>query len=232
MCEGGRACSREDPACQAPGPAHARLPGVHASWVGSSVLAMARPWQDNLVKHDVIGKFQEAGIGMIINLCEVGGAGAGAALHHAGIHTQRTGTAGRPAAACASAPAPTHPLPSTPARPATLPPPPPPNPCRGCMVQVGEHSGCGPGLIPSSGFTYSPDSFMGARIGFCNFSWRDMGVPTLDKMMDIVQASAGRQLPHLPACIRACLPPPCPIPRLDPRGSPPPIFPARGHAGS
>ena len=25
------------------------------------------------------------------------------------------------------------------------------------------------------------------RIGFYNFSWRDMGVPDLDKMMDIVQ---------------------------------------------
>jgi protein tyrosine phosphatase domain-containing protein 1 len=29
---------------------------------------------------------------------------------------------------------------------------------------------------------------MVARIGFVNLSWRDMGVPTLDKMMDIVQA--------------------------------------------
>lgn len=59
--------------------------------------------------------------------------------------------------------------------------------------QVGEHAGCGPGLLPTSGFTYSPETFMEAKIGFYNFSWRDMGVPTLDKMMDIVQVSC-RQL--------------------------------------
>jgi hypothetical protein len=53
--------------------------------------------------------------------------------------------------------------------------------------QVGEHAGCGPGNLPGSGFTYRPEYFMEARIGFVNMSWRDMEVPTLDKMMDIVQ---------------------------------------------
>ena len=53
--------------------------------------------------------------------------------------------------------------------------------------QVGEHAGCGPGNLPSSGFTYAPEAFMAARIGFYNLSWRDMGVPTLDRMLDIVQ---------------------------------------------
>ena len=62
--------------------------------------------------------------------------------------------------------------------------PPPP-------VQVGEHDGCGPGCLASSGFSYDPESFMAARIGFYNFSWRDMGVPDLDKMMDIVQVGGG-----------------------------------------
>lgn len=28
---------------------------------------------------------------------------------------------------------------------------------------------------------------MAAKIGVYNISWRDMGVPTLEKMMDIVQ---------------------------------------------
>jgi protein tyrosine phosphatase domain-containing protein 1 len=28
---------------------------------------------------------------------------------------------------------------------------------------------------------------MAGRIHFYNFSWRDMGVPSLDKIMDIVQ---------------------------------------------
>jgi protein tyrosine phosphatase domain-containing protein 1 len=55
------------------------------------------------------------------------------------------------------------------------------------LQEVGEHDNCGPGNLPKSGFTYDPDSFMAAQIGFYNFSWRDMGVPDLDRMMDIVQ---------------------------------------------
>lgn len=54
-------------------------------------------------------------------------------------------------------------------------------------VQVGEHDSCGPGNLAVSGFTYNPETFMAARIGVYNISWRDMGVPTLEKMMDIVQ---------------------------------------------
>jgi hypothetical protein len=42
LCEGGRACTREDPARQQGGNA---VPGLHSSWVGEKVLAMARPWQ-------------------------------------------------------------------------------------------------------------------------------------------------------------------------------------------
>ena len=71
--------------------------------------------------------------------------------------------------------------------------------------QVGEHDSCGPGNLPSSGFSYEPESFTAARVGFYNFSWRDMGVPDLDRMMDIVQVGvagrngrrAGRQVPDL-----------------------------------
>jgi len=54
-------------------------------------------------------------------------------------------------------------------------------------AQVGEHDHCGPGNLPKSGFSYDPESFMAAKIGFFNFSWQDMGVPDLDRMMDIVQ---------------------------------------------
>jgi hypothetical protein len=57
----------------------------------------------------------------------------------------------------------------------------------GPVVQVGEHESCGPGNMPVSGFTYNPETFMAAKIGVYNISWRDMGVPTLEKMMDIVQ---------------------------------------------
>ncbi|KAG1660568.1 hypothetical protein FOA52_005104 [Chlamydomonas sp. UWO 241] len=55
------------------------------------------------------------------------------------------------------------------------------------LQEIGEHEHCGPGNLPSSGFSYYPDTFMAAGIGFYNFGWRDMGVPDLDKMMDIVQ---------------------------------------------
>ncbi len=32
------------------------------------VLAMARPWQENLLKHSIPQAFQDAGIGMVLNL--------------------------------------------------------------------------------------------------------------------------------------------------------------------
>jgi len=54
-------------------------------------------------------------------------------------------------------------------------------------MQVGEHGHCGPGNLKQSGFSYDPELFMAAKIGFYNFSWQDMGVPDLDRMMDIVQ---------------------------------------------
>ena len=55
------------------------------------------------------------------------------------------------------------------------------------VQEVGEHAHCGRGILPASGFSYDPETFMAAEIGVYNFSWRDMGVPTLFKMMDIVQ---------------------------------------------
>lgn len=49
--------------------------GLHANWVGDSVLAMARPWQQNLDVHDVPGQFRAHGIGLVLNLQEVHVAG-------------------------------------------------------------------------------------------------------------------------------------------------------------
>ena len=86
------------------------------------MLAIARPWQENIHKYSLVDAFLHANVGMILNLQE-----------------------------------------------------------------VGEHDSCGPGNLPSSGFSYEPESFTAARIGFYNFSWRDMGVPDVDRMMDIVQ---------------------------------------------
>jgi protein tyrosine phosphatase domain-containing protein 1 len=68
LCEGGRGCTREDPSRQKDANA---VPGLHSNWVGQHVLAMARPWQDNVVKFDLVNKFKELNIGMIINLQEV-----------------------------------------------------------------------------------------------------------------------------------------------------------------
>ncbi|GAX73342.1 hypothetical protein CEUSTIGMA_g795.t1 [Chlamydomonas eustigma] len=122
LCEGAQFCTRENPRSQKGGNA---IPGIHGNWVGDNILAMARPWQENVHKYSLVDAFKRNNIGMILNLQE-----------------------------------------------------------------VGEHDSCGPGCLPSSGFSYDPDSFMAACIGFYNFSWVDMGVPNLDKMMDIVQVMA------------------------------------------
>jgi hypothetical protein len=74
---GGRACWREDPAAQQRvlGSPNA-IPGVHSAWVVGGplpVLAMARPWQSSVAAHGLVAAFRTAGIGMILNLQEVGG---------------------------------------------------------------------------------------------------------------------------------------------------------------
>lgn len=55
------------------------------------------------------------------------------------------------------------------------------------MQEVGEHAHCGKGNLLHTGFSYDPESFMALGIGVYNFSWHDMGVPNLHKMLDIVQ---------------------------------------------
>lgn len=80
-------------------------------------------------------------------------------------------------------------------------------------AQVGEHAGCGPGNLPCSGFTYRPEYFMASGIGVANIPWRDLGVPTLGKMMDIVQVARARwALPPSPR-------PPPGAPACDPAAS-------------
>jgi protein tyrosine phosphatase domain-containing protein 1 len=74
LCEGGRSCTREHPGRQR-GPN--AVPGLHSNWVGGSVLAMARPWQEHVVKHDLPARFAELNIGMILNLQEASVAGVG-----------------------------------------------------------------------------------------------------------------------------------------------------------
>lgn len=66
--QGGRNCTKENPAHQRTPNA---IPGLHSNWVGDKILAMARPWQENVMKHDLVSRFKEANIGMILNLQEV-----------------------------------------------------------------------------------------------------------------------------------------------------------------
>lgn len=59
-------CSVEDPFGQ---PVEKRLcPGVNCSLFGEGVFLMARPWQTNLVAHDVVGRMVEAGVGAVFIL--------------------------------------------------------------------------------------------------------------------------------------------------------------------
>ena len=41
--------------------------------------------------------------------------------------------------------------------------------------------------MAASGFSYDPESFMVAGIGVYNLSWRDMGVPSLHRILEVVQ---------------------------------------------
>jgi protein tyrosine phosphatase domain-containing protein 1 len=58
------------------------------------------------------------------------------------------------------------------------------------LQEVGEHAGCGDGILPASGFSYTPERFMSHGIFHYNFSWRDMGCPALDYTLNIVQVVA------------------------------------------
>lgn len=57
------------------------------------------------------------------------------------------------------------------------------------LQQTGEHGGCGPGNLSTSGFSYDPEAFQAAGVEVVNMGWKDVGIPALDQMLDIVQAS-------------------------------------------
>lgn len=83
---------------------------------------MARPWQENLERYQLVPAFQAANLGLVLNLQE-----------------------------------------------------------------VGEHAGCGPGVLPHTGYSYDPEAWMAGGVAYVSLGWRDMGVPSLERMMDIVQ---------------------------------------------
>ncbi|KAJ3411591.1 Protein tyrosine phosphatase domain-containing protein 1 [Chytridiales sp. JEL 0842] len=54
----------------------------------------------------------------------------------------------------------------------------------------GEHELCGDGLDPTSGFSYNPETWMHNDVFYYNFGWKDMTVPKLDFILQMVQVMA------------------------------------------
>jgi len=54
------------------------------------------------------------------------------------------------------------------------------------LQQVGEHSACGPGVLPHTGFSYDPEQLMDHGISCYNFSWRDMTTPPMQLVFAVV----------------------------------------------
>lgn len=55
------------------------------------------------------------------------------------------------------------------------------------LQHPGEHSSCGFGLEPLSGFSYVPEDFMKEDVFFYNFGWNDYGVRSLESILDMVK---------------------------------------------
>ena len=53
------------------------------------------------------------------------------------------------------------------------------------LTEPGEHPHCGAGNL-ECGFPYNPDTLMAAGIKHFNYSWKDMTVPSISMLMDIV----------------------------------------------
>lgn len=68
VCIGGKCCSREDPSKQK---GQNAIQGLHSSWVSEEILAMARPWHQNVLRFDIVKAFQRENLGLIMNLQEV-----------------------------------------------------------------------------------------------------------------------------------------------------------------
>ncbi|GJP57377.1 hypothetical protein CLOM_g16399 [Closterium sp. NIES-68] len=55
------------------------------------------------------------------------------------------------------------------------------------LEEPGEHPWCGPG-ITASGFSYTPDNFIKAGVGYLHVPWKDMACPPFPTMLSIVQS--------------------------------------------
>ena len=55
------------------------------------------------------------------------------------------------------------------------------------LEEPGEHPYCGDGIIPRTGFAYTPEKLMNAGVQYYNFYWKDLQVPDHDRVLGIVQ---------------------------------------------
>jgi hypothetical protein len=55
------------------------------------------------------------------------------------------------------------------------------------LQELGEHAHCGPGNLPSSGFSYQPETILQTGIGVYHMGWPDMAMPQLDWITKVVQ---------------------------------------------
>ena len=55
------------------------------------------------------------------------------------------------------------------------------------MEEPGEHPYCGDGIIPRTGFSYDPETFMNSGIQYFNLLWEDLTIPNHEKTIKICQ---------------------------------------------
>ena len=55
------------------------------------------------------------------------------------------------------------------------------------LEEPGEHPYCGDGIIPSTGFSYTPELLMNEGIQYYNFYWKDLQTPDHKMTLRICQ---------------------------------------------
>lgn len=52
------------------------------------------------------------------------------------------------------------------------------------LQEPGEHPFCGDGIIPKTGFSYTPELLMNNGISYFNFHWKDLTNPTFELLLN------------------------------------------------
>lgn len=53
------------------------------------------------------------------------------------------------------------------------------------LQEPGEHPKCGDGIIPKTGFSYTPEDLMANRISYFNCYWQDLSNPSHNQALNI-----------------------------------------------